>query len=177
MKLWINWIAATLLAMVPMVLHLIWCRPKSESSTYDLAGLIIDPPSSEPTKQLKSFATIRSIEEVELPIQVIRSCLIRSREMSRPHAVTMKAGLSLEKSVKQSVNLSADAALTALKIDNSEQAKAPNREKTAETEKENVVRPNDSKIAAQSPGNHSRRSSHKHVRNVDAALAIRSRRA
>lgn len=175
MKLWINWFAATLLAMMPMVLHLIWKKPKTENSTYDLAGLIVDPPSSEPKDPVKSFATIHSIDEVELPIQAIRDCLTRSRELSRPYAAKMKMGLSLEKSAKESVGLSADTALAALKTDNSEETRASKHETITETEEENVVRPNDTQNIAPSPSDYGRRSSHRHVRNVDAALEIRSR--
>lgn len=177
MKLWINWIAAMLLAMVPMVLHLIWNKPKSESSSYDLAGIITNPPNTNAEESLRSFATIRSIDDVELPIQEIRNCLLRSRELSRAHAAKMTVGVTLEKRATESAGLSAGEALSELRAANKERPATQYNETQSEPESENVIRSNNPQNITQSPGNLGCGGSKRHVSNIDAALEIRSRRA
>jgi hypothetical protein len=176
MKLWINWIAAMLLAMAPMVLHLLWKKPKTDRSTYDLAGLITDPPASEAKEPLKSFGTIRPTDDVELSIEEIRNCLLKSRELSRPHAVKNTASLILEKDAKESADLSVEDALADLRTDKCEQMESQDCKTPTERESENVIRSsNHQNFPPSAPNNVPRVSKH-HVSNIDAALEIRNRR-
>jgi hypothetical protein len=176
MKPWINWIAAMLLAMAPMVLHLLWMKPKTERSKYDLAGLITNPPASEAKEPLKSFGTIRPTDDVELSTEEIRNCLLKSRELSRPHAVKNTASLMLEKGATESADLSVEDALADLRTNRCEKMEPQNCKTPTEQENENVIRSSNPQNFSPCTGNNVRRGSKRHVSNIDAALEIRNRR-
>lgn len=184
MKLWINWICVMLLGLTPLILHLFMKKPRAQSLSYDLAGLISDPPNSEPDKPEKSFAKIRSIDEVDLPVEAIRNCLKKSRDLSRSHAVKNTKPVNLEKYDSEAAEISVDTLIGSLSspanlakdINRKEAETTKTQEVQPKKEADNVIRPSRTKIVQQSTASHNGNRSHSHVRNLDAVLEIQASR-
>lgn len=165
-----------LLGLTPLVLHLFLKKPRSQSLSYDLAGLIGDQPIDKPTKPKKSFAKIRSIDEVELSVDDIRQCLKVSRDLSRPHAVKSAKPVALGKTESEATKMSADNLIESFSSSVSLTKDSHSREADTKQEPDNVIRQSRSKAVQQSTPNHNSNRRHSHVRNLDAVLDIQANR-
>ncbi len=184
MKLWINWISVMLLGLMPLVIHLFMKKPRSQSLSYDLAGLIGDPPIDKPQESKKSFAKIQSIEDVELSVEDIRRCLKVSRDLSRPHAAKSARPIALDKTESEATKLSADnliksfsSSVSLAKEINSKETEIPKiQEVQAKQESDDDIRQSRSEAVQQSTANHNSNRRHSHVRNLDVVLDIQANR-
>ena len=173
-----------LFSLTPLVLHLLMKKPRSQSMSYDLAGLITDPPSFEPEKPVKSFAKIRPIEEVELPIDAIQQCLIASRDLSRPHAVQRSQPIALDAAEKAATEMPADKLIETFSttvnlekdIDSKEATVAKQQTVQTHQESKNVVRQSNAKAVQQRPADRGNNRRSSHVRNLDTVLDIQASR-
>jgi len=182
MKLWINWISAMLLGLTPLLLHLLIKKPRSQSLPYDLAGLLADPPSSEPETPKKSFAKNHSIDEVELPVDSIRQCLKESRDLSRPHAVQSAKSFALDQAERDATEMSAEKLLESLSspiiLEKETCSEEPHeiQKNLANQEPNIVIRQSRAKIVQQSATNHDGNRRRNNVRNLDTVLDIQTSR-